>query len=148
MRKRNESLSCVDPRVRTQSYTRGIPLAATRSDVNQRVNKWVVNTTDGTGMTNLVGPNKVAERSTNDQKLGESWRCGGKQRKVCVFCHAHLTTCRTENTFISHTKASHRATSIGVTAVLSNTNHWNHLPNLLRGCVNVCVTERCHLPQR
>lgn len=39
------------------------------------------------------------------------------------------------NTFISHTKGSHCVSSIDVITVLSNTNHWNQLPNLLSGCV-------------
>lgn len=82
----------------------------------------------GQAMTNLIGQNRVAERRTNDQKPGESRRQWRDGKFV-------LTACRTENTFISHTKASHRASSIGVITVLPNTNHWNHLPNLLSGCL-------------
>lgn len=56
---------------------------------------------------------------------------------------ALLTACRTENTFISHTKASHCVASTSVITLLSNTNHWNHLSSLewLR------MAEHCHLPQ-
>lgn len=86
----------------------------------------------GQAMTKLIGPNRVAERSTNDQKPGES-RSEGRDGKF-VFSVLHAVKCA-ENIFISHTKAPHRAASIGVITAPSNTNHWNHLPNLLSGSV-------------
>ena len=113
------------------------PLVAVSSDVNQRVNKWVVNTADGTDADESHRPpNGVAgRRSTHDQKAeGEQWSGGGDGK--FVFSVPRAVKCAWRKTlFVSHTKAPHRAASVGVIAVLSNTNHWNHLPNLLSGCV-------------
>lgn len=60
------------------------PMAAARSDVNQRVNKWVVKTTDGDRRWLISSaPNRAAERKTQKQTGGERERQrGGGERKV------------------------------------------------------------------
>lgn len=104
----DESLSQADLRAWTQPCAEGIPLVAVSSDVNQRVNKWVVNTADGTdGDESHRPPNGVAgRRSTNDQKAeGEQQRREGKESLCFLSCA--LSNARDRKHFLFHTPKHH-----------------------------------------
>ncbi len=59
----------------------------------------------GQAMTKLIGPNRVAERGTNDQKPGES-RSEGRDGKF-VFSVLHAVKCAWRKTLLFHTPKRH-----------------------------------------
>ena len=62
----------------------------------------------GQAVTNVVGPDKEAERSTNDQKAeGERGEWGEKGKFAFSVLYAVMCAVR-KNTFISHTRASNQ----------------------------------------
>lgn len=52
-----------------------------------------------------------------------------------VFSVLHTWQRARQKTLLFHTPKLHIVPPFGVITVLSNTNHWNHLPSLLSGCV-------------